>query len=168
MVITYFIIRTNIIDLWRHFNVVFTILSIASPEMTPDVISVLLISTNTGEILGETCVEYCGVEKEGIWQTIQRITSDPNLQRILLLLYMRNNLGGKPGACGSGRRGDRNNDGGASGGGAYGGGSSGEGASGIGSSGDGSSATGVSGCGSGGCGTYGGGATGCQYSRGEN
>ena len=135
--------------------------------MTPDVISVL-ISTTNGTILAQTFIEYCGVEKEGIWKTIQRITSDPNLQQMLLLLYMRNNLSGKPGACGSGRREDGSNDGGASGGGASGGrasggGSSREGASG---SGNGTGGTGASGFGRNGCGTYGGGSTGCQYSRG--
>ena len=135
--------------------------------MTPDVISVL-ISTTTGTILAQTFIEYCGVEKEGILQTIQRITSDPNLQQMLLLLYMRNNLGGKPGGCGSVRRKDGSNDGGASGGGASGGranggGSSREGASG---SGNGTGGTGASGFGRNGCGTYGGGSTGCQYSRG--
>ena len=128
--------------------------------MTPDVISVL-ISTTNGTILAETFIEYCGVEKEGIWQTIKRITSDANLQKILLLLYMRNNLGGKPGTCGSERREDGSNDGGASGG-----GSSGEGASGGGSSGEGASGSGVSGCGRNGCATYGGGTTGYQYRRG--
>ena len=148
--------------------------------MTPDVISVL-ISTTTGTILAQTFIEYCGVEKEGILQTIQRITSDPNLQQMLLLLYMRNNLRGKPGGCGSGRREDGSNDGGASGGGASGGGSSGEGASGGGasggrasggrssgggSSGEGASGSGVSGCGRNGCATYGGGTTGYQYRRG--
>ena len=133
--------------------------------MTPDVISVL-ISTTNGTILAETFIEYCGVEKEGIWQTIKRITSDANLQKILLLLYMRNNLGGKPGTCGSERREDGSNDGGASGGGASGGGSSGEGASGGGSSGEGASGSGVSGCGRNGCATYGGGTTGYQYRRG--
>ena len=143
--------------------------------MTPDVISVL-ISTTNGTILAETFIEYCGEEKEGIWKTIKRITSDANLQKILLLLYMRNNSGGKPGACGSGRRDDGSNDGGASGGGASGGGSSGEGASGGGSSGkgasgggssgEGASGSGVSGCGRNGCATYGGGTTGYQYRRG--
>ena len=138
--------------------------------MTPDVISVL-ISTTNGTILAETFIEYCGEEKERILQTIKRITSDANLQKILLLLYMRNNSGGKPGACGSGRREDGSNDGGASGGGASGGGasgggSSGEGASGGGSSGEGASGSGVSGCGRNGCATYGGGTTGYQYRRG--
>ena len=138
--------------------------------MTPDVISVL-ISTTNGTILAETFIEYCGEEKEGIWKTIKRITSDANLQKILLLLYMRNNSGGKPGACGSRIREDGSNDGGASGGGASGGGasgggSSGEGASGGGSSGEGASGSGVSGCGRNGCATYGGGTTGYQYRRG--
>ncbi|XP_022808803.1 uncharacterized protein LOC111345789, partial [Stylophora pistillata] len=148
----------------------------ASPEMTPAVIPVLLISTTTGKILAETFIEYCEVEKGGIWQTIQRITSDPNLQRILLtqlLLYMQSNFGGKPGTCGSGKRGDGSSDGGpsgggASGGGAYGGGSSGEGPRGSGASGDGTGGTGVSGCGSNGCGAFGSGATRCQYSRGAS
>ena len=133
--------------------------------MTPDVISVL-ISTTNGTILAETFIEYCGEEKEGIWKTIKRITSDANLQKLLFLLYMQNNSGGKPGACGSGRREDGSNDGGASGGGASGGGSSGEGASGGGSSGEGASGSGVSGCGRNGCATYGGGTTGYQYRRG--
>ena len=152
-------------EVWS--NVFITILSIASPEMTPDVISVL-ISTTTGTILAQTFMEYCGVEKEGILQTIQRITSDPNLQQMLLLLYMRNNLGGKPGGCGSVRRKDGSNDGGASGGGASGGGASGGGSSreGASGSGNGTGGTGASGFGRNGCGTYGGGSTGCQYSRG--
>ena len=121
--------------------------------MTPEVIKVWLISTTTGEILSETSLEYYQV------------------------LYVRKNLGGKPGACGSGRREDGGNDGGASGGGASGGrasggrssggGSSGEGAGGSGVSGDGTGGTGAGGCGGKGCGTYGGGATGCQYRRGE-
>ena len=132
--------------------------------MTPGVISVL-ISTSNGTILAETFIDYCGEEKDA-WKTIKRITSDENLQKILLLLYMRNNSGGKSGACGSGRREDGSNDGGASGGGASGGGSSGEGASGGGSSGEGASGSGVSGCGRNGCATYGGGTTGYQYRRG--
>ena len=117
--------------------------------MTPEVIPVWLISMTTGEILAETSLEYCGV------------------------LYVRKNFGGKPGACGSGRREDGSSDGGASGGGASGGRSSGgrssgEGASGSGVSGDGTGGTGAGGCGGKGCGTYGGGATGCQYRIGEN
>ena len=134
--------------------------------MTPKVISVYLISTTSSKILAETFIEYCGEEKDKIWQTIQRITSDPNLQKILLLLYMRNNLGGKPGACSSERREDGGNDGGASGGGASGGKASGGESSGEGAGGSGASGDGTGGTGAGGCGTYGGGATGCQYSRG--
>ena len=148
-----FFTKTYINVLWKYFNVFITILSIASPKMTPEVIPVWLISTTTGKILAETSFEYCGV------------------------LYVRKNLGGKSGACGSGRREDGGNDGGASGGGASGGrasggrssggGSSGEGASGSGVSGDGTGGTGAGGCGGKGCGTYGGGATGCQYRIGE-
>ena len=148
-----FFTKTYINVLWKYFNVFITILSIASPKMTPEVIPVWLISTTTGKILAETSFEYCGV------------------------LYVRKNLGGKPGACGSGRKEDGGNDGGASGGGASGGrasggrssggGSSGEGASGSGVSGDGTGGTGAGGCGGKGCGSYGGGATGCQYRIGE-
>ena len=118
--------------------------------MTPEVTPVWLISTTTGKILAETSLEYCEVWK---------------------------NLGGKPGACGSGRREDGGNDGGNSGGGASGGrasggrssggGSSGERAGGSGVSGDGPGGMGAGGCGGKGCGTYGGGATGCQYRIGE-
>ena len=131
-----------------YFNVFITILSVASPKMTPEVIPVRLISMTNGEILAETSLEYYRV------------------------LYVRKNLGGKPGACGSGRREDGNNDDGASGGGASGGrssggGSSGEGAGGSGVSGDGTGGTGAGGCGGKGCGTYGGGATGCRYRIGE-
>ena len=146
-------LKTYITVLWRYFNVFITILSIASPKMTPEVIKVWLISTTTGEILAETSLEYYRV------------------------LYVRKNLGGKPGACGSERREDGGNDGGASGGGASGGrasggrssggGSSGEGAGGSGVSGDGTGGTGAGGCGGKGCGSYGGGATGCQYRIGE-
>ena len=148
-----FFTKTYITVLWKYFNVCITILSIASPKMTPEVIPVWLISTTTGKILAETSLEYCGV------------------------LYVRKNLGGKPGACGSGRREDGGNDGGNSGGGASGGrasggrssggGSSGERARGSGVSGDGTGGTGAGGCGGKGCGTYGGGATGCQYRIGE-
>ena len=143
-----FFTKTYINVLWKYFNVFITILSIASPKMTPEVIPVWLISTTTGKILAETSFEYCGV------------------------LYVRKNLGGKPGACGSGRKEDGGNDGGPSGGGASGGrssggGSSGEGAGGSGVSGDGTGGTGAGGCGGKGCGTYGGGATGCQYRIGE-
>ena len=148
-----FFTKTYINVLWKYFNVFITILSIASPKMTPEVIPVWLISTTTGKILAETSFEYCGV------------------------LYVRKNLGGKPGACGSGRREDGGNDGGNSGGGASGGrssggrssggGSSGERAGGSGVSGDGTGGTGAGGCGGKGCGTYGGGATGCQYRIGE-
>ena len=163
-----FFAKTYINVLWKYFNVFITILSIASPKMTPEVIPVWLISTTTGKILAETSFEYCGV------------------------LYVRKNLGGKPGACGSGRREDGGNDGGPSGGGASGGrasggrasggrasggrasggrssggGSSGEGAGGSGVSGDGTGGTGADGCGGKGCGTYGGGATRCQYRIGE-
>ena len=108
--------------------------------MTPEVTPVWLISTTTGKILAETSLEYCEVWK---------------------------NLGGKPGACGSGRREDGGNDGGASGGRSSGGRSSGEGADGSGVSGDGTGGTGAGGCGGKGCGSYGGGATGCQYRIGE-
>ena len=143
-----FFTKTYINVLWKYFNVFITILSIASPKMTPEVIPVWLISTTTGKILAETSFEYCGV------------------------LYVRKNLGGKPGACGSGRKEDGGNDGGPSGGGASGGrssggGSSGEGAGGSGVSGDGTGGTGADGCGGKGYGTYGGGATGCQYRIGE-
>ena len=143
-----FFTKTYINVLWKYFNVFITILSIASPKMTPEVTPVWLISTTTGKILAETSFEYCGV------------------------LYVRKNLGGKPGACGSGRKEDGGNDGGPSGGGASGGrssggGSSGEGASGSGVSGDGTGGTGAGGCGGKGCGSYGGGATGCQYRIGE-
>ena len=153
-----FFTKTYINVLWKYFNVFITILSIASPKMTPEVIPVWLISTTTGKILAETSFEYCGV------------------------LYVRKNLGGKPGACGSGRKEDGGNDGGPSGGGASGGrasggrasggrssggGSSGEGAGGSGVSGDGTGGTGAGGCGGKGCGSYGGGATGCQYRIGE-
>ena len=148
-----FFTKTYINVLWKYFNVFITILSIASPKMTPEVIPVWLISTTTGKILAETSFEYCGV------------------------LYVRKNLGGKPGACGSGRREDGGNDGRNSGGGASGGrasggrssggGSSGERAGGSGVSGDGTGGTGAGGCGGKGCGTYGGGATGCQYRIGE-
>ena len=148
-----FFTKTYITVLWKYFNVFITILSIASPKMTPEVIPVWLISTTTGKILAETSLEYCGV------------------------LYVRKNLGGKPGACGSGRREDGGNDGRNSGGGASGGrasggrssggGSSGERAGGSGVSGDGTGGTGAGGCGGKGCGTYGGGATGCQYRIGE-
>ena len=141
-------LKTYITVLWRYFNAFITILSIASPKMTPEVIKVWLISTTTGEILAETSLEYYRV------------------------LYVRKNLGGKPGACGSERREDGGNDGGASGGGASGGRASGGRSSGGGSSGEGAGGSGVSGggtggTGAGGCGSYGGGATGCQYRIGE-
>ena len=148
-----FFTKTHITVLWKYFHVFITILSIASPKMTAEFIPVLLISTTTGKILAETSLQYYRV------------------------LHVRKNLGGKPGACGSGRREDGGNDGGASGGGASGGrasggrssggGSSGEGAGGSGVSGDGTGGTGAGGCGGKGCGTYGGGATRCQYRIGE-
>ena len=136
-----FFTKTYITVLWKYFNVFITILSIASPKMTPEVIPVFLISTTTGQILAETSLEYC-VE-----------------------LYERKNLDGKPGASDSRRREDGGNDGGASGGGASGGRasggrSSGERAGGSGASGDGTGGTGAGG-------TYEGGAIRCQYRIGE-
>ena len=138
-----FFTMTYITVLWRYLNVFITILSVASPKMTPQVIPVRLISMTTDESLAHTSLKYRRV------------------------LYARKNFGGKPGACSSGRREDGSSDGGASGGGASGGGSSSEGASGSGVSGDGTGGTGAGGCGGKGCGTYGGGATGCQYRIGE-
>ena len=143
-----FFTMTYITVLWRYLNVFITILSVASPKMTPEVIPVRLVSMTTDESLAHTSLKYRRV------------------------LYARKNFGGKPGACSSGRREDGSSDGGASGGGASGGrssggGSSGEGASGSGVSGDGTGGTGAGGCGGKGCGSYGGGATGCQYRIGE-
>ena len=157
--------------LWRYFNVFITILSIASPEMTPEVITVSFISSKPpSTILAGTSIEYYREEKYNILQAIQRITSDPNFQEILLALYKKNNLGGKPEACSSGRREDGGNDDEASGGGASGGRASGGRSSGGGSSGERAGGSGASGDGTGGTGaggTYEGGAIRCQYRIGE-
>ena len=125
--------------------ILITILSTASPEMTPAVIPVLLISTTTKEILAQTSMVYCKIFTQ-------------------LSVNMQDSFGGMPGASGGGTSGGGASGGGTSGGGAYGGGTSRGEASGSGNSGNGTSATGVSGCR---WGTYGGGATECQYSRGE-